>query len=103
MATNDITFGPGSQNGSDLTATNQAKPTFQIEMSDGNKSSYTAAIDGTAIGTFTSDTWGKTLITAPTALTDGAHTLTVHETTPHVQDLVPFTFKVDTVAPPAIP
>ena len=102
--TNLIELDPGACGqmlaiGSDPTASSSATPSFMLS-GDGGLSSYAMAIDGVAIGTFTSNGRGVVCITAPTPLADGAHVLTGVELAPRPAMAVSaFAFSVDTVAP----
>lgn len=102
--TNLIELDPGACGqmlaiGSDATASGSATPTFMLS-GDGGMSSYAMAIDGVAIGTFTSTGRGMVCIAAPTPLADGPHLLTGVELAPRPAMAVPaFAFSVDTVAP----
>jgi hypothetical protein len=89
------------QLGSDINASSSNKPSFAL-VGDGGSASYAITIDGRSIGTFNSDAYGKVCITTTTALTDGTHTLAGQELRPKsFYDVAPYTFTVDTVAPPA--
>src|SRR5262245_24042198 len=68
-ATNAIQLDPGTcgqmlKFGSDPTASSSARPTFLLS-GDGGLSSYAASIDGTPIGTFSSDGRAVVCIAAP--------------------------------------
>ena len=95
--------GRNLQLGSDPTASSSATPTFLL-YGDGAAASYRVFIDGALLGTFnTSNPYGNVCITTTVALSQGAHTLTGNELSPHATYTVtPFQFSVDTV-PPAVP
>ncbi len=87
--------------GSDRTAANSSTPFFDLD-GDGNRSTYAVSIDGTSIGSFSSDTFANVCIKTTTALADGAHTLTATETAPNASNQIPpYPFTVDTIAPVA--
>src|SRR5262249_45489387 len=98
----DGTCGKNLQIGSDKTASSSATPQFLL-WGDGGASSYQMFIDGTSIGTFTSDGWGNVCVVATVPLADGPHTLTGNELAPHnTYTVTPLSFSVDT-KPPATP
>src|SRR5262245_44067411 len=69
------TCGNNLQIGSDRTASSSSTPSFWL-MGDGGLSSYTASIDGSAIGTFSSTGAANVCITTSSPLADGSHRLT---------------------------
>ena len=95
--------GRNLQLGSDPTASSSATPTFLL-YGDGAAASYRVFIDGALLGIFnTSNPYGNVCITTTVALSQGAHTLTGNELSPHsTYTVTPFQFSVDTV-PPAVP
>jgi len=89
------------QMGSNISASRSSTPTFLLG-GDGALSSYAMAIDGVSIGTFASDAYSRVCIKDTIILRDGSHTLTGKELKPNAANAVtPFSFTVDTVAPPA--
>ena len=88
------------------TVTASTTPWFLV-YGDGGKSSYQMFIDGTSIGTYSSDPYGNVCINSPTTpLADGPHVLTGSELKPNPGNVVtPFHFSVDTTppAPPSTP
>jgi hypothetical protein len=97
----DGTCGQVLQMGSNITASRSSTPSFVLG-GDGALSSYAMAIDGVSIGTFYSDAYSRVCIKDTIILRDGSHTLTGRELKPNAANAVtPFSFTVDTVAPPA--
>jgi hypothetical protein len=93
------TCGHDLQLGSDPTASSSATPTFLL-YADGGAASYSAAIDGTPIGTFHGNGYGNACITDTLVLSNGPHVLTADELAPNPgKPVTPFSFSVDTVAP----
>src|SRR5262245_61070680 len=98
----DGTCGKNLQIGSDKTASSSATPQFLL-WGDGGASSYQMFIDGTSIGTFSSDGWGNVCVYTTVPISDGPHTLTGNELSPHnTYTVTPLSFSVDTV-PPSTP
>jgi hypothetical protein len=97
------TCGHNLQLGSDPTASSSATPWFLL-YGDGAAASYSIAIDGVSIGTFTtSDMFGNVCISDTRVLSQGTHTLTGNELAPHATYTVtPFIFSVDSI-PSAVP
>src|SRR4051794_28535718 len=95
----DGTCGHDLQLGSDLTASSSATPWFLL-FGDGSRSSYQVSIDGTSIGTFSSNSLANVCVSETARLSEGSHTLTAQELAPNSANAVaPFSFSVDTVPP----
>jgi fibronectin type 3 domain-containing protein len=89
------------QLGSDKTASNSNTPSFLLS-GDGGLSAYNISIDGSPLGRFNSDGFGNVCIYTSLPLSEGQHTITGTEITPHSTYVaIPLTFTVDTVPPPA--
>jgi hypothetical protein len=96
----DGTCGKVLQLGSDVTASRSNTPSFLL-AGDGALSSYSMAIDGVSIGTFNSNRYSQVCVLDTKVLSDGSHQLTGRELSPHSNAITAFSFKVDTVPPPA--
>src|SRR5206468_10711981 len=86
----------------DKTASSSATPSFLL-YGDGSGARYSIFIDGTSIGTYTTDPFGNTCILTPTPpapLSQGPHVLTANELSPLPSNIVaPFNFSVDSLPP----
>src|SRR5262245_578052 len=90
----DGTCGRNLQVGSDKTASGTSTPTFLL-WGDGGLSKYDIFVDGTKIGTFSSDGFANVCIPTTVAISDGPHVLTGNELQPHsTYTITPFNFSV---------